>query len=124
MKASEVLTKAKERIEGGWCREAFCYTEKGGIDQADDIDTRAQAYCVEGALLATLNAENAEEYDGYCTTGFYTSANYLAEAIGIGGPYGLNAWNDKEAESKGQVLDAFDHAIKRALEDEAEADHA
>lgn len=100
MKASDVLRAAKERIVvGGWMQNGY----------SSPHDER---------VCAALAISRPEGFP------------YLQRAVGLPvtqSHQGIWDWNDAPERTLTDVLDAFDHSIKLALEDEAlnaEFDHA
>lgn len=104
MKASDVLIEARRLIaEVGWTQgAAFLHDREGRLTGVCALVSLK----IAGPGLTTAVLANAY---GYLTTESGRS---------------LVSWNDAPERTKTDVLDLFDHAIKRALEDEALAAEA
>lgn len=111
MKASEVLEQAKWKIlEDGWGQGQYV----GPLGEM----------CVAGALeTVTGGIVNGTLQPNMSSAPCAAAHTFLAQATGVSYPFdetgSIAEWNDAPERTLTDVLDAFDHAIKLAKEDEA-----
>jgi hypothetical protein len=109
VKTSEVLIGAKELLETrDWCQGSY---DGQGEDDLGELSKDAKQLCLEGALHLAANYDHALRS---------RALFYLVYEIKVdGGAGSIPLWNDAPMRHKGEVLDALDHAIKRAKDDES-----
>jgi hypothetical protein len=88
MTTLQILKKARERIAKGWTKGDMRKRVKDGM-----------AYCALGAIKASGAKAYAQAYP------------WLQAAVG-GEEVSVMIWNDSPKRTKGEVLAAFDRAIK------------
>lgn len=88
---SEALIAGREKVASGWRQGSY------GDDEA--------GYCAIGGMVRGGDRTPT------------AALLYLAQATGVADWTELDQWNDAEGRTQTDVLDAYDHAIKLALED-------
>lgn len=115
MKTSELLIGAKSLIEAGWCQ---------GVMAANDLDVvvhsnakDATKFCALGAMQKVVcEAQKVvceARISPYDISTPPRMIDYLARSID---KRTIPAWNDDPARTQQEVIDAFDAAIKLAVE--------
>lgn len=107
MKASEILTKARELLsdEKRWTQGYYALNEYNAQREAEDTD--AVCFCSLGAL-----AKVAGRSTGACYDNNGPDVDYLVKAVGGLSPVNIVNFNDSHDHE--EVLAAFDKAIKLA----------
>lgn len=112
--ASKILERAQELIERGWCQHGFT----PGVDMVSGVDPDADAFCVQGAVIASL-MEHGFNTDAHTVWGEDAMTYLEKEVMDSTSEFHSEAWNDDPNREKGEVLDLLGYAIKRAKEDES-----
>jgi hypothetical protein len=112
MKTSEILLKAKKRVEQGWCQKAFARAADN--KQVASIDADAVSWCSSGALLKETETQTVWNQYGL-------ARRFLTQAIDAVYPgMELLAWNDADGRTQEEVVAVFEAAYQLALKEEAE----
>ncbi len=110
MKTVDVLIKAREYIASGWRRGAYCDWGEAGENGC--------CYCALGAIGMAQPGiyPSPRLHDG--TVRRYPESTrayeYLMRVVYTEHRVGVSLWNDAPGRTVGEVLAAFDQAIKNA----------
>lgn len=92
MTPADILDRAADYVERGWCTDVLARDAKG--DYCDPRDARAVRWCVSGALHAAHN----------CTLGLaYETRDVLSAFVGH---CSLTTWNDALPPGSGPIVAA------------------
>lgn len=102
MTSVEVLRAARAKIEIGWTQGSYARDKHG--NRVSEISPLATCWCLLGACCA--------QFEGAIIINEHAVTRFLQFATGCSK---LEAWNDTNGRTAGEVLSAFDRAI--ALEE-------
>lgn len=106
--AIQLLERAKQLVQGGWCQGSFKrYTQTGPPE-----------YCLTGAISAAAWGEIGERFqDEYMDTYCYDLAETFVKSAIPGVPVNLVNWNDQPERTQADVLALLDSAKQLLLQD-------
>lgn len=114
-KASEVLKRAREKLDAGWTQGAYARDESGKV--VDFVDPLAKSFCLIGAYRsAAVEMLNASKTGWWQDT---EPGRFIVAKIGT--ESGV-LWNDRSERTKEEVLELLDQTIANALEQEGIAE--
>jgi hypothetical protein len=99
MSVVEVLKRAKERIERGWCRGQFAVNAHN--EPVSELSQEACRWCTSGAFYAVCNDMDERNM----------ARDVFRKVID---DENITRWNDSPGRTKREVLAAFDKAIALA----------
>lgn len=105
--AADVLTKAAEIVDRGWCQHWYAKDAAGnaiGMTPSGALKVEAVSFCAVGAII---RADGGDDFSGY-----HPYVGYLERAIGRAP---ISEWNDARGRTKGEVIAALHQAAAIAL---------
>ncbi len=100
MKTVDILIKAREYILSGWRQHAYCNTGE-----------KKTCFCALGAIGMATPGLYPNRLDSVHYPEETKAAQYLGRVVGLNG---IASWNDEPGRTVGDIVTAFDLAIKNA----------